>query len=204
MKLIKENALNFLTLLFLFILQVCEVKGGDCDGTYISLTNDNNEWKTEKDGTPALRYNINRRIVLGNGDPNDYYTFVKAITLARPGTNNVVQNIYYRDDEPARDNFDQAQKCKDQNLPPSNYGACWVYNNWVTDIDRSLIPGDYELWVHVYYSPADCSNVSLFSAAFCKVLFTHKRNAMSEICYTHPFITAAGNESHTLMKEIRE
>ncbi|CAG8770024.1 9958_t:CDS:2, partial [Funneliformis caledonium] len=88
----------------------CEVKGGTCDGMYISLTNESNEWKTAKDGTPILRYDINRRIILGNGDPNDYYTFVKAITLAKHGTNEIVQNIYYRDDEPARKNFDQAQQ----------------------------------------------------------------------------------------------
>ncbi|CAG8717814.1 5857_t:CDS:2, partial [Funneliformis mosseae] len=133
----------------------CEVKGGTCVGMYISLTNENNEWKTAKDGTPILRYDINRRIILGNSEPNDYYTFVKAITLARHGTNEIVQNIYYRDDEPARKNFDQAQKCKYQNLPPSNYGACWVHN-WITDINPSLVPGDYDVWVHVYYCPAYC------------------------------------------------
>ncbi|CAG8691136.1 5723_t:CDS:1, partial [Funneliformis caledonium] len=49
------------------------------------------------------------------------------------------------------------QQCKDQNLPPSNYGACWVHN-WITDIDPKLVPGDYDVWVHVYYCPADCSN----------------------------------------------
>ncbi|CAG8491809.1 12320_t:CDS:1 [Funneliformis mosseae] len=123
---------------------------------YLSVTNEHNEWKTLKDGTPVIKNNVDRRIVLDNGDPNDYYTFVKAITLAKHNTNEIVQNIYYREDEPARKNFDQAQQCKDQNLPNSFFSACWVYNNWTSNLTKSLVPGDYDVWVHVYYCPGYC------------------------------------------------
>lgn len=154
MKLFKENALIFLALLFLFILHACEVEGS-CNDVYISLTNDYNEFKKKPNGTPLLNNYVSRRIVLVNDNEDEYYTFVKAITLPLNNTNDIKETLFYRTDDPARKNFDKADSCNKQGLESN--GVCWVYTWQPKQLKgNDPLPGDYDIWVHVYYAPSKC------------------------------------------------
>ncbi len=58
----------------------------------------------EKHDGISLHHNGKKELVrLMN---TDHYAFVKAITIAQHGTDNIVQTLYYRQENPGRKNFD--------------------------------------------------------------------------------------------------
>ena len=75
---------------------------------------------------------------------------MKEILITEHDTDNAVQILYYNPDEPGRYNFDR--------ICGRRAGYCEYNTDWNIPLPSGVaIPGEYDLLIHVYFSPMECN-----------------------------------------------